>query len=74
MSLTRTKENLIKKNSLTLEREVNSLRSAIISFIGQDDEGFYRPKLVKEVFKATKEKPRYKFKNADFFIKELSQI
>lgn len=56
-----------------LQKEVDILRSAIISVVGQDDEGDYNPQFVKKIFKAMREKPTRSFKNTASFLREIAQ-
>jgi hypothetical protein len=48
-----------KVNIVDLQREVNLLRSFVIGIIKKDKEGKYRPKFIKEVFRALREKAEY---------------
>lgn len=57
-----------------LKHEISLLRSFMISVIGEDNEGQYRPEFVKEILKASQEKPEYVFKNARSFLAELKRL
>ncbi len=57
-----------------LRREVALLRSIVISIIGEDPEGKYKPSFVKTILKAAEEKPKFKFKGADELIKQLGDV
>lgn len=68
---TRTKTG---KNELeSLREEVTLLRSVIISILGEDREGKYRPNFVRTILKASKEKPNREFTDAKSFLQELKK-
>lgn len=54
-----------------LRKEIELIRSAIISVLGKDKEGIYNPKFVKEILAAAKEKHGYVFTNAKSFLAKL---
>ena len=54
-----------------LRREVKLLRSFVIGLAGRDPEGAYRPEFVREIVRAAREKPRFRFKNAKSFLTHL---
>ncbi len=56
-----------------LQQEVTLLRSLMISWMGQDDEGEYRPALVQRILKSVTEKPTQRFTNPRAFLKDLEQ-
>lgn len=56
-----------------LKQEVASLRSLVISLIGKDKEGEYKPEFVREVLKTAQEKPGYTFKTPKEFLTQLSK-
>lgn len=58
-------------NNLT--NEVKVLRSLVISVIGKDNEGEYRPAFVKGVLKAARQKPTENFSNSKDFLKKLKR-
>lgn len=62
-----------KINIAKLQEEVNLLRSFIIGAIKKDEEGEYRPKFVKEVRRALKEKASYTFKDRKSFLSHLGK-
>lgn len=63
------------ENEITnLRREVALLRSVIISFLGVDREGRYRPGFVKSILKTAKEKPEHTFLNSSDFLKQLNSV
>ena len=69
---TRTQHKRQEKVTLTkLQQEVALLRSAVISLIGEDQEGTYRPEFVKKTLKAAQEPAIYQFKNAKSFLRLL---
>ena len=63
-----------KRELRRIEQEVSLLRSFVISMIGEDNEGQYRPEFVKEMLKASQEKPQRLFKDADSFLAELQRV
>ena len=64
----------IKDEISSLRNEVALLRSVIISFLGEDREGRYRPEFVKKIFKSAKQKPDFAFRSAGEFLKQLKNI
>lgn len=65
-------QNHAFRNELdNLKQEVQTLRSLVIGMIGTDKEGSYKPKFVKEILEAAKEKPIYRFQGERAFLKEL---
>ena len=61
----------IKDELANLRGEVVLLRSAIISLLGEDQEGQYRPEFVKKILKAATEKPKFAFNGSAEFLKQL---
>lgn len=57
-----------------LKQEIFSLRSFLISIVGEDKEGDYRLEFVKEIFKAAKEKPDLVFVDRYSFLAELKRL
>ncbi len=57
-----------------LKREVRTLHSFLISVVGRDDEGAYRPRFVREMLKAAREKPTRSFRDARSFLAELERV
>jgi hypothetical protein len=70
---TQTKENLEKKVE-KLAEEVAFLKSAVISMIGVDDEGEYRPEFVEEILRLAKKEPTHEFKGSDSFLEDLASV
>lgn len=60
-----------RSNLSTLRREVRQLRSFVIGLAGKDPEGAYRPEFVREILRAAKETPRYQFRDARSFLRQL---
>ena len=60
-------------NVQALQKEVSVLRSAVISIIGQDNEGVYRPEFVKEILEAATETPQYRFLGKESFLADLAR-
>ena len=61
-------------NVQELQREVSMLRSAVISIIGRDDEGVYKPEFVKEILEAATETPQYHFRGKNSFLADLARV
>ena len=64
---TKTIEKLVHN----LSREVITLRSLVISVIGKDKEGTYKPSFVKSVLKNAKNEPTMRFANSKDFLSRL---
>lgn len=74
MNQTKLKEKIEPKFNdelKNIKQELGILRSAIISIVGKDKEGRYRPELVKEIIDTAKEKPEFVFKNAETFLSQI---
>lgn len=56
-----------------LSNEVRVLRSLVISVIGKDNEGEYRPAFIKSVLKAAGQKSTERFTNPKDFLKKLKR-
>lgn len=64
-----------KKSGLKdLKSDIGLLRSAIVSMLGEDDEGKYNPKFVNQILKTTKDTPTHSFHNAKSFLAELHEV
>ena len=57
-----------------LVREVGTIRSLLISMIGQDAEGRYRPEFVRGILNAGQEKTTHTFRNATQFLRDLKSV
>jgi len=57
-----------------VKEELKMVKSLLISLAGIDAEGNYRPEFVKEILKASKEKPNYSFKNGKHFLTQLQKV
>jgi len=57
-----------------VKEELKIVKSLLISLVGTDAEGNYSPGFVKEIFKASKEKPKYSFKNEKHFLAQLQKV
>lgn len=69
-----TKDSALPQEVNELKREVHSLRSFLISWVGKDSEGEYRPAFVRRIAKATQEKPTLTFKDAKSFLDDLKNV
>ena len=58
-------------NPLTTKQEIALLRSAVISLIGQDPEGEYRPEFVEKIFRDFRRVPTKKFVSAKQFLNDV---
>ena len=63
-----------KKEVDTLKQEVRSLRSFVISMLGKDVEGEYRPELVEELLKTSAEPSTYIFQGSGSLLKQLKEV
>ncbi|MCD5396291.1 MAG: hypothetical protein LR000_01320 [Candidatus Pacebacteria bacterium] len=68
----------IKVEQLTKEikgprKDIKHLLGFLYEILGKDEEGVYRPEFVKEILKAAKEKPQYKFTSPKEFLKLLNE-
>ena len=70
---TQTETNQSSLKLIKLQEEMGILRSAIISVIGEDDEGDYNPMFVEDILKAMHEKPTRTFKSTTLFLSELAK-
>ncbi len=57
----------------SLKREMGLLRSFVISSLGKDKEGDYKPEFVNRILKTSSKKADYKFKSAKHFLKQLAE-
>ncbi|MDP3645513.1 MAG: hypothetical protein Q8R25_00290 [bacterium] len=60
-------------NQLTLQQEVALLRSAVISLVGKDPEGEYRPDFVESTFAALRRKSTKHFISAQQFLANVAR-
>ena len=60
-------------NMLTLKQEVTLLRSAVISIVGQDAEGSYRPEFVESTFAALQRMPTKQFVSSKQFLADIAK-
>lgn len=65
---------ILNKKLHTLTQEVQLLRAGLISIIGKDTEGNYRPEFVQKIFHALLETPSEKFSDADSFLRALRKV
>jgi hypothetical protein len=68
---TQTKVKTSLSNSSALAEQVGLLRSAVISVIGKDKEGEYRPEFIRKLLAASAETAEYKFTSPEAFLKDL---
>lgn len=61
----------LNNNILSLQREINMLRSFIVGAIGQDKEGKYNPEFIKKTLKINKERARHSFKDKNSFLAKI---
>ncbi|MCX6788192.1 MAG: hypothetical protein NT108_03465 [Candidatus Kaiserbacteria bacterium] len=60
-------------NTLTIKQEITLLRSAVISLIGRDTEGEYRPEFIKSTLAALSQKATRRFTSPKQFLKSISK-
>lgn len=70
-TLLETKYKQIDIELENLKQQVQFLHSFLISLIGEDKEGKYNPKFVKEILESVREIPSLSFQNVKTFLKEL---
>lgn len=67
-------KQVYRLNSNTLEllkQEVELLRSLVISTVGKDKEGEYRPEFIRKILRLTKSKPKHIYKDSKTFLSQL---
>lgn len=70
-----TKQKISTKNEIdTLKQEVRLLRSFVISMLGKDMEGEYRPEFIEELLKASSEDPTHHYTGAGSLLKQLKEV
>lgn len=57
-----------------IRRDVRTLRSLLISLVGEDREGAYRPSFIRDLLTASAERPTRKFRGADHFLREIAEL
>ncbi|MDO8622384.1 MAG: hypothetical protein Q7R80_04095 [bacterium] len=57
-----------------IRRDVRTLRSLLISFVGEDREGAYRPTFVRETLSTSAERPTRRFHSAAAFLDEIAAL
>lgn len=57
-----------------LEREVQTLRSLLVSFIYTDPEGQYRPEFVRQMKTAASKVPTHRFTTPSSFLSDLETV
>jgi hypothetical protein len=60
-------------NTLSLKQEVTLLRSAVITLMGKDSEGEYRPEFVESTFAALRRKPTKRFMSSKQFLADVAK-
>jgi len=61
----------ITNKKISIHKEIELLRSAIIGFLGKDREGAYRSDFVEKILAASHEKPVHEFKNKETFLTHI---
>lgn len=74
MNKTAVNINKLGADLSALKQEMRYFRSLLISVVGRDKEGVYRPSFVRDIIKAAKEKPEYLFSNVQDFLSQLDKI
>lgn len=57
-----------------IQRDVRTLRSLLISLVGEDREGVYRPAFIRDLLAASVERPTRKFRGADQFLRDIAGL
>ena len=68
----KTLEKLNRK-SPSLKEEIKALRSFVIGALGKDQEGEYKPELIRKVLKAAREKTVFTFKSKKAFKEQIGK-
>ena len=58
---------------IELKHEIDTLRSALISVIGEDEEGDYNPNFVEMILKAANEHSTHSFTTTAAFLREITK-
>ena len=61
-------------DKLTLQQEVTLLRSAVISLVGKDSEGAYRPAFVESTFASLRRKSTKRFASPRQFLADIARV
>ena len=61
----------LNRNIYNIQRELKTLRSFIIDYLGKDKEGEYHPDFVKKVIKANSEDTSFIFRDKQSFLKKI---
>ena len=69
--MNQTKNISINKEVANLRRDVGQLRSLLISVVGRDREGVYKPAFVAEVLQAAGEPAAHRFNDPASFLASL---
>ena len=54
-----------------LKQEVELLRSLVISTVGKDKEGEYKPEFIRRILKSANSKPKHIYKDSKTFLSQL---
>jgi len=57
-----------------LQNEIDSLRSVVISLIGEDKEGHYKTSFIADILKGSTEMPDQVFTEEKSFLKKLTSV
>lgn len=68
---TPTGDGPLDKKIAVLEQEVALLRAGLISLLGEDAEGVYRPEFVRDLLRAAQEKATETFRDEETFLADL---
>ena len=63
-----------KQKNPDLTREIQLMKSLLISLVGRDHEGNYQPEFAKKILLASEEKPTKTFKDPASFLRELKNV
>lgn len=61
----------LNRNIYNLQRELKTLRSFVIGYLGKDKEGEYHPNFVKKIIKANSKDASLIFKDKQSFLKKI---
>lgn len=72
---TLTSTKTVKSNEFNqLRQEVSALRSFVISMVGKDKEGNYRPAAVREIIEASLEPATHRYSGKGSLLKHLKKV
>ena len=62
----------LEEQVVNLQLKVDALHNALVSMLGEDAEGNYRPEFIKELLESLKEKPEFTYTDSDTFLEQVN--